>query len=159
MMVPEWPLLSGRKMETSWKCQWWYLIKWLRSTGKEFFKTERGFVFIFRNISECNSLRVVSLNVWSFLLSVTYLLFPIQFYPVEHAHGLEIDREAPYLVNGCKDCGQVLPRLTWVWAVFLPWNWKKGGDDETDWKLRRKLNLLVTFWCVVLQTVSSVPWA
>lgn len=158
MLVPEWPLLSGRKMETSCKCQWWYLIKGLRSTGKECFRTKRVFVFIFRNISGGNSLRVVPLNVWSFLLSECYfLLFQIQLDPTEHAHGSEIGGEAQCLGNGCKDCGQVLPPLTWMWTVFLPWDWKKGSDSETDWKLRGKLDL-VTFWCMVLQTRSSVPW-
>lgn len=92
------------------------------------------------------------------LLAVCYLLFQIQFDPIEPAHGLEIDREAQCLVNGCKDCGQVLPPLTWVWTVFLPWNWKKGSDNKTDWKLRGKLDLSVTFRCMVLRTLSSVPW-
>lgn len=156
MLVPEWTLLSGRKTETSCKCQWWYLIKGLRSTGKECFRTKRVFVFIFRNISGCNSLRVVPLNVWSFLLSECYLFIVSDSAWSNWACTWFRDRQ------GSPMPGEWLQGLwpgvaSWMWTVFLPWDWKKGSDSETDWKLRGKGDL-VTFWCMVLQTRSSVPW-
>lgn len=52
--------------------------------------------------------------------------------------------------------------VTWLWAIFFHWNWKKGRGIETESKLRWKQDFswcLETFGYTVLQTHSSIPWA
>lgn len=50
MMVPEWPLLSGRKMETSWKCQCDILLNDSEVQEKTFLR-QKGVLFSFSEIS------------------------------------------------------------------------------------------------------------